>query len=221
MLFWPADPIAGQKPASSGPGAGPRTYEIALVERETDAGDAAPVERSVGADRPSTEAPEAPSFPAVVRESFTEPQRHRVGLQMDTVNLAGSIAPGVCGESPFFGSGAGFAASGRSGQRGISGQPVRGVTVDALVAPLPPYPPAARIQRRSGAVQLAVLIDADGRPRATAVAQSSGYDDFDQAARETVQRSWRFPRQLASADDQPLLVVVRFDLVSSAAPAAF
>ena len=98
---------------------------------------------------------------------------------------------------------ASWTARGRGGAGGGLVQP--------LVAPLPPYPPAARLQGRTGAVELAVSIDDRGRATSVEIARSSGHDDFDEAARSTIRQHWRFPAP-ANRAAEPLLVLVRFDL---------
>jgi len=62
-----------------------------------------------------------------------------------------------------------------------------------LYAPNPPYPPAARREGREGMVELLVLIDGRGRAKRAEVSRSSGYDDFDESARNTVMTRWQFP----------------------------
>jgi len=62
-----------------------------------------------------------------------------------------------------------------------------------LYAPNPPYPPAARREGREGMVELLVLIDGRGRAKRAEVSRSSGYDDFDESARNTIMTRWQFP----------------------------
>jgi len=62
-----------------------------------------------------------------------------------------------------------------------------------LYAPNPPYPPAARREGREGMVELLVLVDGRGRAKRAEVSRSSGYDDFDESARNTVMTRWQFP----------------------------
>jgi len=62
-----------------------------------------------------------------------------------------------------------------------------------LYAPNPPYPPAARREGREGMVELLVLVDERGRAKRAEVSRSSGYDDFDESARNTVLTRWQFP----------------------------
>jgi len=62
-----------------------------------------------------------------------------------------------------------------------------------IYAPNPPYPPAARREGREGMVELLVLIDGRGRAKRAEVSRSSGYDDFDESARNTVMTRWQFP----------------------------
>jgi protein TonB len=57
--------------------------------------------------------------------------------------------------------------------------------------PAPAYPYAARLRGQQGRVLLQVEVLPSGKAGAVAVAQSSGYESLDRAARQAVQR-WRF-----------------------------
>lgn len=79
--------------------------------------------------------------------------------------------------------------------------------------PAPAYPYAARLRGQQGRVLLQVEVLPSGDAGAIAVAQSSGYDSLDRAARQAVQR-WRFHPALQNG--QPIAasvqVPVRFAL---------
>lgn len=61
-----------------------------------------------------------------------------------------------------------------------------------LSNPAPPYPSASRRMGEEGRVLLKVHVGADGHPLEVSVVQSSGFQRLDDAARDTVLRSWRF-----------------------------
>jgi periplasmic protein TonB len=78
---------------------------------------------------------------------------------------------------------------------------------------LPPYPKAARHSGREGEVLIRVLLGVDGIPVSVTLRQSSGYDDFDDAAVQAVKK-WHFSP--AKKGGQPVAsfhdVKVRFRL---------
>jgi protein TonB len=57
---------------------------------------------------------------------------------------------------------------------------------------LPPYPPMAVRQGEQGFTKLRVTLGADGAPTAVAVVQSSGVQQLDDSAVNTVQTEWRW-----------------------------
>jgi len=83
-------------------------------------------------------------------------------------------------------------------------------------APNPPYPPAARREGREGMVELLVLIDGRGRAKRAEVSRSSGYDDFDESARNTVMTRWQFPAR----ENEFQIVRVVFTLMDKGAHSA-
>lgn len=71
--------------------------------------------------------------------------------------------------------------------------PVVETTLPDLVhGPDPPYPREARRRRIEGTVVLAVLVDERGNVADCRIARSSGYEPFDEVARETALAEWRF-----------------------------
>jgi protein TonB len=64
-------------------------------------------------------------------------------------------------------------------------------TADYLDNPKPVYPPQSRRLREQGRVRLHVLIGVDGVAQQVEIAQSSGFDRLDDAARKTA-RAWRY-----------------------------
>lgn len=79
--------------------------------------------------------------------------------------------------------------------------------------PAPDYPPEARRRREEGVVLLRVTVDARGRVETAEVAQSSGSDLLDEAARKAVRR-WEFEpaRRGRKAVPSTVTVPVRFRL---------
>ena len=59
--------------------------------------------------------------------------------------------------------------------------------------PAPRYPNAALSSRAQGEVRLLVTVESSGLPGSVVVAQSCGHSILDKAAREQVQRRWRWP----------------------------
>lgn len=72
--------------------------------------------------------------------------------------------------------------------------------------PAPAYPYAARLRGQQGRVLLQVEVLPSGEAGAVAVAQSSGYESLDRAARQAVQR-WRFHPALRNG--QPVTASVQ------------
>jgi len=85
---------------------------------------------------------------------------------------------------------------------------------EVLYAPNPPYPPAARREGREGMVELLVLVDGRGRAKRAEVSRSSGHDDFDESARNTVMTRWQFPAR----ENELQIVRVVFTLMDKRAP---
>ncbi|MBN8550051.1 MAG: energy transducer TonB [Deltaproteobacteria bacterium] len=77
------------------------------------------------------------------------------------------------------------ASLGRSGDKGDNG-------VEIISAPKPPYPWAARRAGFRGESVVSVQIAKDGSVEAAALAKSSGRQDCDQSALETIRERWRF-----------------------------
>lgn len=85
--------------------------------------------------------------------------------------------------------------------------------LSADVAPPPPYPPQALRRDISGIVMLRVSVDAQGRPTAVSIEQSSGSALLDQAARKFVLARWHFVP--ATRDGAPIaaMALVPIDFV--------
>jgi protein TonB len=74
--------------------------------------------------------------------------------------------------------------------------------------PAPSYPASARSEGIEGNLRLLVTVSASGLPTSVSVTSSSGHSILDNAAREHVQRNWRWP----SGEVRRYIVPVRFVL---------
>lgn len=74
--------------------------------------------------------------------------------------------------------------------------------------PSPAYPATARATKQQGTVRLLVTVEASGVPSSVSVTSSSGFAALDRAARDTIQRRWRWP----SGAVRKYIVPVRFVL---------
>jgi periplasmic protein TonB len=74
--------------------------------------------------------------------------------------------------------------------------------------PSPPYPASARSAKQMGTVRLLVTVEPSGIPSSVEVTSSSGFPSLDSAARDTIERRWRWP----SGDLRKFIVPVRFVL---------
>lgn len=74
--------------------------------------------------------------------------------------------------------------------------------------PSPFYPASARSSRQQGVVRLLVTVEVSGIPSSVTVTESSGFASLDSAAKDTVQRRWRWP----AGDVRKFIVPIRFVL---------
>ncbi|MGO9606756.1 MAG: energy transducer TonB [Candidatus Binataceae bacterium] len=93
----------------------------------------------------------------------------------------GSGLPGGTGEGSGAGSGIGAGGGG-----------LQVAHADYGANPAPPYPARSRRRAEEGTVTLHVLVAIDGSVERAEIAESSGFDDLDRSALETVRRRWRF-----------------------------
>lgn len=91
--------------------------------------------------------------------------------------------------------------------RATGDAPVLVASVDYLKAPPPRYPVKARRTRAEGTVLLQVLIDTQGHPREVKLHRSSGHEELDVAARETV-LAWLFRPYVENGVARNALVIV-------------
>lgn len=80
-------------------------------------------------------------------------------------------------------------------------------SVQYLRPPRPRYPPAARLSRLQGVVQLRVLVDVGGRAREVLVERSSGHEALDLAAAASVREALFKPYEL-NGEPRSVLVIV-------------
>ena len=72
----------------------------------------------------------------------------------------------------------------------------------------PTYPASARSARQQGSVRILVTVEASGLPSTVEVQTSSGFGALDNAARDHIQRRWRWP----SGTVRRFIVPIRFVL---------
>jgi TonB family protein len=122
--------------------------------------------------------------------------------------------------SQFPGSAAGAGSGQGSGNGSTTGDGLGGAGVQIAHAdyganPAPVYPARSRQRAEQGTVTLHVLVASDGSVERIEIAESSGFDDLDQSALDTVRKRWRFVPAKRS-DGHPLeswvLVPIRFAL---------
>ena len=84
-----------------------------------------------------------------------------------------------------------------------------------LRAPRPEYPFRARQAGFEGKVTLGVTIAADGQVEEVKILESSGRDDCDDVARQTLQKQWQFAPAIINGEPvrSTERVVVRFQLI--------
>jgi protein TonB len=97
----------------------------------------------------------------------------------------------------------------------VSAAPVAAITPPSLSAaylnnPPPRLPEVARRKRHEGIVHLRAEVGADGLPDNVSVQRSSGFEELDAAAVETVRSKWKFVP--ARQGDRPVAGVVTFPI---------
>jgi TonB family protein len=94
------------------------------------------------------------------------------------------------------------------------GAGIEGAHAVAGLMPAPEYPDDARLHGEEGTVMLLVTVAADGTVKRVTVSASSGYDDLDESALETVRDRWKFApaRAGGGAIESSVLVPIRFML---------
>jgi protein TonB len=97
---------------------------------------------------------------------------------------------------------------GNAGGSGSSSSPVVFKGGGSGRFPSPSYPASARSAKQQGVVRLLVTVEASGIPSSVTVSDSSGFASLDSAAKDTVQRRWRWP----AGDVRKFFVPIRFVL---------
>ena len=118
----------------------------------------------------------------------------------------------------------GSASAGGSGQGGGSGDTagdgpggsgIRIAHAEYGANPAPTYPARSRQRAEQGTVTLHVLVAIDGSVERIEIAESSGFNDLDRSALDTVRKHWRFV-PAKRGDGRPVeswvLVPIRFAL---------
>ena len=95
-----------------------------------------------------------------------------------------------------------------AGKPGGSGRPSLFTGSGKGRFPQPAYPSAARRDGLQGSVRLSVTVEAGGLPSAVGVMSSSGHAVLDAAARDQVQRRWRWP----AGEVRQFVIPIRFVL---------
>ena len=85
------------------------------------------------------------------------------------------------------------ASSSGAGRGGRGGEPVLFTGQGGGHFPAPYYPASARMEGKQGTVLLRVTVEASGVASSASVSTSSGSSILDAAARDHVQRRWRWP----------------------------
>lgn len=149
--------------------------------------------------KPVSSQPGPPSAPAST-DHFSPPLPGEINDTSVALPLPGDkeTAGGDSGYGPggTFGGGGGKGAGGQGGGSGSSAGDGEGdgggyAGSGCRYGKLPNYPRAARKTGREGIVTIRVLVGTDGNPASVAVRETSGYEDFDNAAAQAV-RKWRF-----------------------------
>jgi len=112
------------------------------------------------------------------------------------------------------GSGRGYGSGDTAGD-GLGGAGIRIAHANYGANPAPMYPVRSRERAEQGTVTLHVLVAIDGSVERIEIAQSSGFDDLDRSALDTVLKRWRFV-PAKGGDGHPVeswvLVPIRFAL---------
>jgi len=209
-LMWPEPNRQPLRHGAGGLGddfaaAGAATMELSLVDDDDDSlfGEIAPESPPLQEQRPT-------QHDTVVAWDF-DPNAFTQEVALDALDpLAIDVAASLAGQMDEAVSAALRAMQESLGQSGgRRGQGLSFGKTGVLYAPNPPYPPAARREGREGMVELLVLVDGRGRAKRAEVSRSSGHDDFDESARNTVMTRWQFPAR----ENELQLVRVVFSLM--------
>jgi protein TonB len=106
------------------------------------------------------------------------------------------------------------ASPGAGGQSDFAGSGDGGAHAQYRAEPAPFYPISARRSNEQGEVILRVLVAADGAVKRVEITQSSGFEQLDDSAIETVSHRWRFEpaHRLGAAVESWVIVPIRFRL---------
>lgn len=154
-----------------------------------------------------SESPERPAANLSIDDQ-TEPSRRADAMASLTARSirphsrsAANIGGGPSADGgPHSGSGTGGLSGGTGEGGGIGsgigagggGGGLQVAHADYGANPAPPYPARSRRRAEEGTVTLHVLVAMDGSVERAEIEESSGFDDLDRSALETVRRRWRF-----------------------------
>jgi TonB family protein len=163
---------------------------------------------------------DAPAFaakPAVSEATNDLAPRSTAMESLTTAGIRDGRAGGRGGHGGLSSGGGGGAGAGIGSGTGdgSGGGGLQVAHADYGASPTPAYPSRSRQRAEEGTVTLHILIAADGSVARIEIAQSSGFDDLDRSALETVRQRWRFVPARRS-DGHPVeswvLVPIRFAL---------
>jgi protein TonB len=106
------------------------------------------------------------------------------------------------------------AGLGAGGQGDFAGSGDGGAHAEYGAEPAPFYPISARRSNEQGEVILRVLVATDGAVKRVEITQSSGFEQLDDSAIDTVSHRWRFEpaHRLGAAVESWVIVPIRFRL---------
>lgn len=216
VLLWPTAhdaSISANRAGKAANGAASQSIQITLIEPQNLASDVAAAGTTGMSEGERAEGGEEAALlcPNLQTEAFETEMSAHVHQQLAALRSR-KFGAGLVGMETSLGIGHGLGCGGTATWTTRAGGKASGGMLQPLIAPPPPYPATARLQGRTGVVELSVAVDARGQAAAVAISRSSGFDDFDEAARGTVRQHWRFPPHTENAAPEPILVLVRFDL---------
>ncbi|MDR0901978.1 MAG: energy transducer TonB [Opitutaceae bacterium] len=220
-------PAGGWLSGGEGAGdAGAQTATVGFAEAawSDPAGGAQGGERGEPAGGETVPAPDAGALAAAAQEALAELRAMTPSADAAAFAIAlagggaavmgagGGAGPGDLGAPAWRGGSTGHdgAMAFAGGSGALRGGARRGGGMLAAFMPDPFYPETARRERCEGVVELAVGVGAHGRADWVSVSRSSGRADLDEAARNVVQRQWRFHR--GGQEPRECMVRITFSL---------
>jgi TonB family protein len=170
---------------------------LATMSEDIAAMDFTPADQLQGAE-PENAAPEQPQIemeiPALpeIAQPLTPPEVTEL-LALDTPPPAPQIKPADAKPKPATTTPRAAANATASAASGSGNAPTlfNGAGTGRFTSPS--YPASARSSRQQGSVRILVTVEASGLPSSVEVQTSSGFAALDNAARDHIQRRWRWP----------------------------